>query len=116
MKKRTLTKGMLMAALICGCVQWGGTAVHAEELQEFTLDPMIVTAQRMETRDLDTPASVNVITEAEIKDAGYEGFDLEEVNDEIDRLRHSATCSLFERKDVIIVASVSCIYRTSEIQ
>ena len=32
------------------------------------------------------------------------------VNDEIDRLRHSATMSLVERKDVIIVASVSCIY------
>ena len=31
-------------------------------------------------------------------------------NDEIDQLRHSATCSLFERRDVIIVASVSCIY------
>ena len=33
-----------------------------------------------------------------------------DINDEIDRLRHSATCSLNERKDVIIVASVSCIY------
>ena len=32
------------------------------------------------------------------------------VNEEIDRLRHSATCALNERKDVIIVASVSCIY------
>lgn len=32
------------------------------------------------------------------------------INDEIDRLRHSATSSLFERRDVIIVASVSCIY------
>lgn len=32
------------------------------------------------------------------------------INDEIDKLRHSATMSLFERKDVIIVASVSCIY------
>ncbi len=32
------------------------------------------------------------------------------VNDEIDKLRHSATCALNERKDVIIVASVSCIY------
>jgi len=31
-------------------------------------------------------------------------------NDEIDKLRHSATSSLFERRDVIIVASVSCIY------
>ena len=32
------------------------------------------------------------------------------INDEIDKLRHSATASLFESKDVIIVASVSCIY------
>jgi excinuclease ABC subunit B len=32
------------------------------------------------------------------------------INDEIDRMRHSATAALFERKDVIIVASVSCIY------
>ncbi|MBQ5445284.1 MAG: excinuclease ABC subunit UvrB [Lachnospiraceae bacterium] len=32
------------------------------------------------------------------------------INDEIDKLRHSATAALFERKDVIIVSSVSCIY------
>jgi excinuclease ABC subunit B len=32
------------------------------------------------------------------------------INDEIDKLRHSATAALYERKDVIIVASVSCIY------
>ena len=32
------------------------------------------------------------------------------INDEIDKLRHSATSALFERKDVIIVSSVSCIY------
>lgn len=32
------------------------------------------------------------------------------INDEIDKLRHSATCSLLERRDVIVVASVSCIY------
>lgn len=32
------------------------------------------------------------------------------INDEIDKLRHSATCALSERRDVIIVASVSCIY------
>jgi excinuclease ABC subunit B len=32
------------------------------------------------------------------------------INDEIDKLRHSATTALFERKDVIIIASVSCIY------
>ena len=32
------------------------------------------------------------------------------INDEIDKLRHSATCALSERRDVVIVASVSCIY------
>ena len=32
------------------------------------------------------------------------------INDEIDKLRHSATASLFETRDTIIVASVSCIY------
>ncbi len=32
------------------------------------------------------------------------------INDEIDKLRHSATCALHERSDVIVVASVSCIY------
>ncbi|MEK3887911.1 excinuclease ABC subunit UvrB [Bacillus sp. FSL K6-3431] len=32
------------------------------------------------------------------------------INDEIDKLRHSATSSLFERRDVIVIASVSCIY------
>ncbi|MEQ2527411.1 excinuclease ABC subunit UvrB [Robertmurraya yapensis] len=32
------------------------------------------------------------------------------INDEIDKLRHSATSSLFERQDVVIIASVSCIY------
>lgn len=33
-----------------------------------------------------------------------------QINDEIDKLRHSATCSLFERRDTVVVASVSCIY------
>ncbi len=36
------------------------------------------------------------------------------INDEIDRLRHSATASLFETRDVIVVASVSCIYGLGE--
>jgi len=36
------------------------------------------------------------------------------INDEIDRLRLSATCSLLERRDVIVVASVSCIYGLGE--
>lgn len=38
------------------------------------------------------------------------------INDEIDRLRHSATSALFERRDVIIVSSVSCIYSLGDPQ
>jgi len=75
MKKRTLTKGMLMAALICGCVQWGGTAVHAEELQEFTLDQYVVTATRTEKKIIDVPASVNVITAKDIEISGAVNVD-----------------------------------------
>ena len=36
------------------------------------------------------------------------------INDEIDRMRHSTTTSLFERRDVVVVASVSCIYGIGE--
>jgi len=36
------------------------------------------------------------------------------INDEIDRMRHSTTASLFERRDVVVVASVSCIYGIGE--
>src|SRR5574344_2433414 len=36
------------------------------------------------------------------------------INDEIDKLRHSATSALFERRDVIVVSSVSCIYGLGE--
>ena len=66
---------MLMAALICGCVQWGGTAVHAEELQEFTLDQYVVTATRTEKKIIDVPASVNVITDKDIKLSGANNVD-----------------------------------------
>ncbi len=67
MKK--MTKAMLMTALILGSVSMG-TAVEASELHEFTLDPMIVTAQGFETKDLDTPASVEVFDEKDIEESG----------------------------------------------
>ena len=41
-----MTKGLLMTALITGSVMWGGANVFAEELQEYTLDQMVVTATR----------------------------------------------------------------------
>ena len=73
-------KGMLMAALICGTivpVLFGGTSVYAAEkdavdeaLQAFELNPMVITAQRMETKDLDTPATTTLITSEDIKNKG----------------------------------------------
>ena len=49
----------------------GGTGVSAAEtIGEFTLDPLVVTAQRMETRDLDTPAAVSVVTAKDIEANG----------------------------------------------
>ena len=38
------------------------------------------------------------------------------INDEIDEMRHSATSALLSRKDVIVVASVSCIYGIGEVE
>ena len=76
MLKKGTSKSALMVALATGNVIWGGTVVHAEEpSQAFTLDPMVVTAQRMETRDLDTPAAVTVISSEEIKKSGAVNVD-----------------------------------------
>lgn len=65
-----------MTALITGSVLWGGTSVFAEELQEYTLDPMLITAQRMETKDLETPAAVEVYTHEDLMATG--GSNLQE--------------------------------------
>ena len=72
MLKKNLRKSALVVALLTTTVIWRGTTAYAEDPnQAFTLDPMIVTAQRTETRDLDTPATTNIITEQNIKEAGY---------------------------------------------
>lgn len=77
MKKMSskVSKGALMIALICGTVSLGRVPVFAnevpeDELQAFTLDPMIVTAQRVDTKDLDTPASVEVYDTERIEKTG----------------------------------------------
>lgn len=74
-KTEKVSKGLLMTALICGTVVMGanpaGAASPAEEsLDAFTLDPMVVTAQRRETRDLDTPAALEVLTRKDIENTG----------------------------------------------
>ena len=62
---------MLMTAIITGTVLCSSAAAFAEELQEYTLDQMVVTATRTEKRDVEVPATTNVITEQEIKNRGY---------------------------------------------
>ena len=68
--KSNFSKGLLMTALITGSVIWGGTNVFAEELQEYSLDQMVVTATRTEKRDVDVPASTTVITSKQLEDSG----------------------------------------------
>lgn len=76
-KTNKLSKGLLMSALICGSAFLGGTEAFTaelasdEELKAFTLDPLVITAQRRETKDLDTPATLNVITADDIQKKGY---------------------------------------------
>lgn len=75
--KSNFSKGLLMTALITGSVIWGGTNVFAEELQEYSLDQMVVTATRTETRDVATPATTTIIKSDDIKKAGYKNvFDI----------------------------------------
>lgn len=67
-----MSKGVLMAALICGAVQWGGTPVHANELQTFEMDEFVVTAARTETRLVDTPANISVVGAEQIEQRKYQ--------------------------------------------
>ena len=67
--KSVLNKIVLMTALICGSVLWGGTAAFAEEnIGEFSLDTMVVTATRTSEELLKVPASIHVITAKDIEE------------------------------------------------
>ena len=65
--KKLASKGLLMSALICGNVLWGGIRVLANEVQEYELDEMVVTATRTEESNIKVASIVNVITADEIK-------------------------------------------------
>lgn len=60
-------KGLLMSALICGNVFLGSTAVFAEEIQEYDLDTMVVTATRTMKQIKEVPSSVSVVTAKELE-------------------------------------------------
>jgi len=58
-----------MAAVITGTL-FNASAYAAEEIQEFSLDPMIVTATKVETKSLDVPAAVEVFDRTKIEESG----------------------------------------------
>jgi len=65
--KKLASKGLLMSALICGNVLLGGNAVFAEDVQEYDLDAMVVTATRTMKQIQEVPASVSVVTAKDIE-------------------------------------------------
>lgn len=72
MKKIQSLRNAVMVSLLAGTtVVWGGTAFAAEDLQEFALEDMVITASRVPTQKVDTPADISVITKEEIADQNY---------------------------------------------
>ena len=65
--KKLASKGLLMSALICGNVLLGGNAVFAEDVQEYDLDAMVVTATRTMKQIQEVPSSVSVVTAKELE-------------------------------------------------
>lgn len=72
---KSFSKGMLMSAIILGCVTIGGNTVFAENsTEEFTLDPMVITATRSEKRDVDVPASTTILSTQDLKNTGAQNL------------------------------------------
>lgn len=72
MKKVQSLRNAVMVSLLAGTtLVWGGTAFAQENLQEFALEDMVVTASRVPTQKVDTPADISVITKEEIADQNY---------------------------------------------
>lgn len=65
--KKLASKGLLMSALICGNLFIGGTTVFAEEIGDYQLDEMVVTATRTEESNIKVASVVSVITADDIK-------------------------------------------------
>lgn len=72
MKKIQKLRNAVMVSLLAGTtVVWGGTVFAAEDLQEFALDDMVVTATRTESKMVDVPVNTTVISAEKIADRHY---------------------------------------------
>lgn len=68
--KKTFAKGLLMSALVCGAVVVNGAPVFAEQLGDFALDEMVITANRYEKKELEIGQTVEVVTAGQIEQLG----------------------------------------------
>lgn len=72
MKKVQSLRNAVMVSLLAGTtVVWGGTVFAQEDLQEFALDDMVVTATRTESKVVDVPVNTTVISAEKIADRHY---------------------------------------------
>lgn len=72
MKKVQSLRNAVIVSLLAGTtVVWGGTVFAAEDLQEFALDDMVVTATRTESKMVDVPVNTTVISAEKIADRHY---------------------------------------------
>ena len=72
MKKVQSLRNAVIVSLLAGTtVVWGGTSFAAEDLQEFALDDMVVTANRNESKMVDVPVNTTVISAEKIADRHY---------------------------------------------
>lgn len=73
MKTMKSLRSAVMMSVLATSVVWGGTAFAdaADDVQEFDLDAMVVTASRVQTAKVDTPAAISVITKEEMADQNY---------------------------------------------
>lgn len=73
MRKMKRLRNAVMLSMLTTSVVWGGTAfADAADVQEFDLDTMVVTASRVETARVDTPANVSVVTAEKIESRHYQ--------------------------------------------
>lgn len=68
---QSLRNAVMVSLLVGTTVVWGGTAFAAEDLQEFALEDMVVTATRTESKMVDVPVNATVISAEKIADRHY---------------------------------------------
>lgn len=72
MKKKAYLTRCILSALVAGAVWYGDTQAFAEELDNYVLDEIVITAARTETKAVDTPANITVVDAAKIESRQYQ--------------------------------------------